>query len=751
MRSLSPTLLAAQQKPHRTPYIEATIYDYNQGISRPSWQRVYSGSEPAGQHGIAFDGRGNMHRIRFEQETFLYYQKQTLPFGVPAVFPLTFPIELNEPPALDQWELVSASCYGPCAIAASGSRVYIFYRRVTTNVIWKHYSHDYGQTWQNAQLDNYEDVVSMAAAWWGETSEVVCFVTRNGSNGGGSLLAASASPGMDGEPPEPQPAAIAAIVLNTDTQQDQTYEWTMPEHPMSQILGIGATFNPSGPSIDIIYSGRLVFSPEHANWDIFRSEFRANHRFSIHDKLVVATWIDQYILKYPDCHYPTSPQGYETTRVVYVEEFTGRSRYNRPLMARIVKGSTWLDSCITEPLPFLKAPGASKETEEAPFGLCIATTPDYWWLSKPDGVWRARREPPQPITITSEPAPGCIASLAASQYASTRFDHPSGTLVIELDNSEGTYASPGTGALASLRPGSEVMLKLGYRTPAGNEIVEAGTYWIDNWRYHSTPNRSLFTLYCLDGWGLLDRWVTRHTMQWNHVYEDYWLDLKSVWQILRQVLARVGIHLTNVPAKPQSSIITELHPPDFTVPRGTQGDTAPVIRLLLSLVPDHLVFRGQQAFTKDPRSTETPCYAYGDAHVVQRGEYTTPTNTTHARVTSWRCMQHGSNPYLIAADAFDWNLLSLGIDIYESASDAIHPNTSFAGQQASALLRHAALAAIRGTVVVPTNVGQELLDVVTITDRRVALDPTPYRIMAIFTCYDRHNATYEQKLALAAP
>jgi len=66
MKTLSSTLLAAQKKPDRLPYVEAKVYDFDQGIKRLSWTRLYTGSEPDNHHGIAFDSQGSIHRIRAE-------------------------------------------------------------------------------------------------------------------------------------------------------------------------------------------------------------------------------------------------------------------------------------------------------------------------------------------------------------------------------------------------------------------------------------------------------------------------------------------------------------------------------------------------------------------------------------------------------------------------------------------------------------------------------------------------------------
>jgi len=45
MRTLSASLTAAQKKPDRLPYVEAKVYDFDQGIKRLSWERLYTGSE----------------------------------------------------------------------------------------------------------------------------------------------------------------------------------------------------------------------------------------------------------------------------------------------------------------------------------------------------------------------------------------------------------------------------------------------------------------------------------------------------------------------------------------------------------------------------------------------------------------------------------------------------------------------------------------------------------------------------------
>jgi len=688
LRTLSATLLIAQKKADRLPYIEAKVYDYEQGIKRLSWTRLYEGSEPDSHHGIAFDGQGSMHRIRSGGSSTLLRQKIT-----------------NPGPSSDysQWTQIAADCAGSCAIAAQGARVYIFYR-TTGNVLWKCYSHDYGQTWGDAQLVAYADVLSMAACWWGTGDIVVCFALKSNELNG--------------------------IVLDTS---DQTTSQHIKEfhgaatHIFLDTYGIGATYNPFWPAIEIVFAGKDSDSP-YNHYDLFRTWFSDTYNFGALESFLMSPDGEDTTYEYPDCHLPASAQSYETNRIIAVEKFTGTTAYTRPLACHTVKGTYWSDTTFTEHKPF---PVIASGAWQSLYGLRLQSTADYWWMERPDGVWRAPRPADSPLDLTKD-----IVALTQSVGAGLV---PAHALRIELDNSKGQY-NVGEGLVPSLiNKRSEIVLKLGYKTTAGNETSEAGTYWIDSWEYSSKPNMSRFTINCLDGWGLMDRWTARYQMRWN---KDA-VNPKSVWQILYQLLARAGIKLTNTPPKPQSSAINNFYP-DFTVNPGMGGDSA--IRRLLAFVPDKLVFRGQEAFTKNPLASESSCYSYGTDHAILRGKYTEAVTVSRARAIG---RDTGDNRIL--EEALDWDFLQLAIDILEQDYDPNLQTDARAQERADALLREASLRAQRGNLVVPTNCGQELLDVVEVTDARCGISEGKFRVQAIQTNYDRRQGIYTQRLALCAP
>ncbi|MGA2670131.1 MAG: hypothetical protein ABSF21_01745 [Dehalococcoidia bacterium] len=313
MKTLTATLLAAQKKANRLPYVEAKVYDYEAGIKRLTWTRLYTGGEQDNHHGIAFDGQGAMHRIRASAVNKLYYQKVT-----------------NPGPSSDysQWTQIATDCSGPCAIAAYGAKVYIFYR-TTGNVLWKYYSHDYGVSWQNAQLADYSEVVSLAACWWGTGNNVVCLAIKSSF-----------------------PAKLNGIVLNTSDQTLSQHEWYDENHPLLDTYGIGATYNPFWPAIEIVFAGKESATPYY-HYDLFRTKFSDTYHFLALESFLMAPDGENITYQYPDCHLPAAAQSYETNRIIAVEKFVGTTGYTRPITCHVVKGTYWSDSTSTEPKPFL--------------------------------------------------------------------------------------------------------------------------------------------------------------------------------------------------------------------------------------------------------------------------------------------------------------------------------------------------------------------------------------------------------------
>jgi hypothetical protein len=61
------------------------------------------------------------------------------------------------------------------------------------------------------------------------------------------------------------------------------------------------------------------------------------------------------------------------------------------------------------------------------------------------------------------------------------------------------------------------------------------------------------------------------------------------------------------------------------------------------------------------------------------------------------------------------------------------------------------LRAERGNLVVPTNVGQELYDVITVTDTRCGISGKKYRVLDIETTLSLRQWRYQQRFTIGAP
>jgi hypothetical protein len=367
-------------------------------------------------------------------------------------------------------------------------------------------------------------------------------------------------------------------------------------------------------------------------------------------------------------------------------------------------------------------------------------------MERPDGVWRAPRAAGDPSDLTQD-----IVALHNVIASSTS---ERGNLTIELDNHSGKYASPGSGSLASLKKRSEVVLKLGYKTSAGSEASQAGVYWIDGWEWTSDPGLSTFRLFCLDGWGLSDKWLARTQLRWNFA----WFPVlpETVWQLIKRMLCRWGICLCNLCNR--STAITTLKP-EFIVNPGQPGDTA--VRRLLAMVPDLLDYQRYSAAldytvasTKEPRGPDhqypdQSVYEYKNApgyHHILAGDYRLATPLTHARAIG-----RDATDANVIASAFDWDNLELAIDNFQPDYDPNLENATRAQERADAILRKSSLRAERGNLVVPVNCGQELYDVITVTDERCGISSKLYRVTGMQVAYSRREARYTQRLTLAAP
>ena len=402
-------------------------------------------------------------------------------------------------------------------------------------------------------------------------------------------------------------------------------------------------------------------------------------------------------------------------RSFFVEKFTGSQAYNRPFWSHSVLEARFIDNLWLEPVPF----NLSSE-----YGLAIVHYGDYCWLSGPAGVWSAKLTT-QSLDLTAD-------VLAVRQELA----ETSGKLTVELRNDEGQYASPGQGDLSVLDIGCQLDFSPGCRTTAGNEVSSGQTFSLQACEHTSSGGKASLVLYAHDGWGAIAVWRARHQFRWNKDSNQM-----SVKDILAFVLARVGLKLE---VKSQSSAITGFYP-DFTISSGDHGES--VIQKLLSFVPDVLFIEGSKACIVNPLSSDSSVYSYGGEHQILDGRY---------RRGAWEINRVQVEGYdtgsdeLIVVDSFAWDEINRLYDRLRQLEDRNIDTVAEAQQRGEAYLRQAEVESAGGTILVPVNCGQQLYDVIDITDSRAGLTAEKKRVLGLILVYSPRRAEYSQRLWLGA-
>jgi hypothetical protein len=405
----------------------------------------------------------------------------------------------------------------------------------------------------------------------------------------------------------------------------------------------------------------------------------------------------------------------DTYRCFFVEKFTGTEAYLRPFWSHSVPETNFSDNLWHEPVPF----NLSSE-----YGLAIAHHDSYCWLSCPNGVWRAK---------LNEESLDLSADVLSIRQELTKDE---GRLTVELDNTSGRYAVPGEGELTVLDVGSQLEVSPGYTTLQGNEASPGLAFQVSAYEHTSSAGKASLTLDALDSWNLSRDWCARHQFRWNQTTNEM-----SVKDMLAFVLGRCGLKLE---VKSQSSVLDSYYP-DFSIQPGSQGDA--VIRRLLSFIPDVVFIEGVKAYVVHPTASDSTSYSYGLDHPILEGRY---------RRGAWepnRIQVEGYDPVneeAVIVDTFSWSEIDRLYDRLERCEDRNIASVSQAEQRGEAYLRHAEIAATSGAVRIPPNCGQQLYDVIDITDQRAGLSSVKKRITGIILTYNPLRGEYEERLLLGA-
>jgi len=393
-------------------------------------------------------------------------------------------------------------------------------------------------------------------------------------------------------------------------------------------------------------------------------------------------------------------------RLFFVEKYSGTAPYSRLFWSHSLATAEFISNLWREPVPF---------DLSSNYGLAIAYRGSYVWLSMSSGVWRAEVSPPS-VEVTQD-----VLSLTAETRPS------SGRLRVELRNDDGRYSSIGSGAYAAIGEGSEVRISPGYRTTVGPEVSTGPAYWIEGWDYFSQGGKASFIIFAGDGWSILEHWKARRQFGWA-------AGEKNIFQLLSFVFARAGLELSSI----SNSDAMVNHYPAFTIHPGESGAMA--VQRLLDMVPDVLFFRGNFGYIKNPLAGDSSDYGYGSDHVLWEGRYTSSAQAVN------RVQVYGEG---VLSESFSWAEIAKVYDRLRQVHDLNLDTVAKAQARGEAELRREAIARLSGETRVPVNCGQELYDVIEITDSRAGLSAAKRRILGITLRYSTiREAHYDQRLLL---
>ena len=329
MRSLTPTLLAAQRSGSAVPHVRVTVSDRAAGVARPVFRRLHQGDEVNFHHAAACAGDGSLVRVRVDSsDSRLYVQRVSSP-GPSSNF--------------TSWaRLDSVSATANVAITARGATLNIFYVESRGTGVYRLESTNYGASWSSPIIVRNPNLgrISWIAAgvdhrgtlglFYAPTTNVVYFIKQFGQYWTNSLAW--------GE-------RVASITGMACTYQGG---WN---------LAIAGTERSSGDS------KVWTCARGDGGWSPLRemNTARSNSGISFHHPYLARA---------------------DVMRLTFVERYSGTSNYQRSAHTHGLARSSYADNLWREPVPI---------SIESTYGVAIAASTSHLWLCTPSGVWRGDR------------------------------------------------------------------------------------------------------------------------------------------------------------------------------------------------------------------------------------------------------------------------------------------------------------------------------------------------------------------------
>jgi len=403
-------------------------------------------------------------------------------------------------------------------------------------------------------------------------------------------------------------------------------------------------------------------------------------------------------------------------RLGFREVYSGSVGYSRVMLGHVPTtldfGNTW-----TEPQPF---------SADAGQGLHWAGVATAAFLTSPSRVYSA----------------SLASSLVDLTDRVVRAEIREGPLepvagLIELDNHDGALnpASLGVGTYLGLRLGGQINVSPGYQTTSGNLVSAGPRYWIDAVEHRREKGAATVVLRLISGYGLMEKLTPARPIQFA-------AGTRTVLQILAVLAARAGLELSTVSSSPAVTALT----PAFALRPGQT--VLGGVRDLLALVEDSLRCTGERLYVVWPQASDASVYSYGvsgDVHLIAG-----VTHVQRSRPTHLTAHGVGASGAAIYGEVLDVAAQE-GFYVTRTAQTRAVTSATEAGYVAGALAREAAVAGRGDGLTARANVGQELWDVVDVTDPWAGYAASKRRVVDLRLSYWRQPFRYETELVMGEP
>jgi hypothetical protein len=157
-----------------------------------------------------------------------------------------------------------------------------------------------------------------------------------------------------------------------------------------------------------------------------------------------------------------------------------------------------------------------------------------------------------------------------------------------------------------------------------------------------------------------------------------------------------------------------------------------------------MFIEGNKACLVNPSASDSAVYSYGDGQAILEGAYRRTAMKTN------RVQVEGYGTAMILVDSFAWDDIEQLNDRLEHLDDRNLSTVAEAQQRGQAYLRQAEIAADGGGILIHVNCGQQLYDVIAVTDARAGLAAAKKRVLGIVLGYYPRRGEYRQRLMLGA-